>query len=222
MGFKAGAGTGCQRRSQNSQICAVAMLSVQPTRLLSQAHRPPPAATQSSPWGCSWGWFPGPGLQPSITPAPRGPGGSSSACVTFRSGQSIGHPSPRWSCRLQGDRSHPRCPPCLCQGALAVRGDRRDEQRPALRGSCTLCWDTRPLQGAATHPEILSACGEVGCLALHPRVRDSTLLQARVPLLIAGAPLGLAQVPSGLACPRWEVIMVSPTPEPATPWGRLQ
>lgn len=172
MGFKAGAGTGCRRKSQNGQTCAVAMLSVQPTHLLSQADHPPPAAMHGvlcSRWGCSWGCFPGPGLQPSVTPAPRGPGGQLQRLHYVSQRSEHRPPFTQVVLPSEKDRSHLRCPPCLDQGVPAVRGDRRDERRPALRGSCTLWWDTQPLHGAATHSENLSACGEGGCLAWHPR-----------------------------------------------------
>lgn len=172
MEFKAGAGTGCQRKSQNGQICAVAMLSVQPTHLLSQADRPPPAATQRvlcSRRGCSWGCLPGPGLQPSVNPSTAGCWGQLQ-CLHYVS-QRPEHRPPFTQVVLpsERDRSQPRCPPCLDEGVPAVHGDRRDERRPALRDSCTLCWDTRPLHGAATHSQNLSACGEGRCLAWHPR-----------------------------------------------------
>lgn len=131
-------------------------------------------------------------MSPSLGPgtALRGPGGGSSDwCVRFCSGQSTGHPSPRGSCRLQGARSTSWCPSGCPRCPMGTPGG----------SGAPLCGEVAPSAGTHGHCTGLpptpktSACGDDGCLALHPRVRDSTLLHGRGPLCVPGAPRGLAR-----------------------------
>lgn len=97
-------------------------------------------------------------------------------------------------------RSHvlQRCAPrfhCPARGVPAVPGDAAAKvQEVAPSAGCTAI-----AQGGKAAPEI-SACGEDGCLVLHPGVQESILIQAWASAGSAwprGFP-GHAQVPSGL------------------------
>lgn len=155
-----------------------------------------PRSGCSAPRGAApRGGFPDAGLQHNVTQSGTGDsvvgswGGSSDWCVRFCSGQSTGHPSPRGSCRLQGARSTSWCPSGCPRCPMGTPGG----------SGAPLCGEVAPSAGTHGHCTGLpptpktSACGDDGCLALHPRVRDSTLLHGRGPLCVPGAPRGLAR-----------------------------
>lgn len=122
-------------------------------------------------------------------------GGSSGSCVRFCSRQRSEHQPPFTRVVLPSarDPEHlllpalpgpgcPRCPTGAPGGSSALL---RGEVAPSagMHGHCT---------GLPPTPKN-SAWGEDGCSALHPGAQDSTLLQARAPLRVPGAPLGSAR-----------------------------
>lgn len=88
---------------------------------------------------------------------------------------------------------------CPAQGVPTVPGD----AAAMAWGGCILCWVHNYCTGIPICPNNLCLWGSL-CLALHPGVQESTLIQAWAPADLAwpqGSP-GYGQVPSGMM--QWE------------------